>query len=124
MFNPKWQKPHRKRLRNESTSAEATLWLALKNKQLDGLRWRRQHGIGPYIVDFYCPGAKLAVELDGAVHSTPQAQDYDDARTHHLTASGVRVLRFENRAVFEQPDAVLAAIRTAATSPEASGATP
>ena len=122
MFNPKWQKSRRKRLRNASTSAESTLWLALKNKQVAGLRWRRQFGIGPYIVDFYCPSAKLAIELDGAVHASPEAQDYDDARTRHLAASGVRVLRFENRVVFEQPDALLAVIREAASSPpEASG---
>lgn len=119
MMNPKWQKPLRQRLRTESTSAESTLWLLLKGRKLDGMKWRRQHGIGPYIVDFYCPSARLAIELDGAVHDSPEAAEYDDARTRHLMASGVRVLRFENRVVFEQPTDVLQAIRSEAARPPA-----
>jgi very-short-patch-repair endonuclease len=62
----------RKALRNNLTSAEATLWLCLKNKQLEGKRFRRQFSIGNYIVDFYCPEQKLAIELDGQGHFTVQ----------------------------------------------------
>lgn len=112
--NPRWQRSRRRHLRTEGTSAEATLWTALKARRLGGFRWRRQFGIGPYIVDFYCPAARLVVELDGAVHDAPEARQYDDARTRFLRADGVRVLRFENRVVFEDPEGVKATILQAA----------
>ena len=64
-YNSKEQAPHRRALRNEGTSAEATLWLSLKGKQIEGMRWRRQFGVGPYILDFYCPQLRLCIELDG-----------------------------------------------------------
>ncbi len=82
----------------------------LQKRQMEGRKFRRQHGIGPYIVDFYCPAERLAVELDGAVHQNPWRQDYDDERTAFLRQYDIRVLRFENRKVFEQPDVVLQAI--------------
>ena len=65
-FNTKDQTLLRRELRNEGTAAEAVLWLLLKGKQLDGMRWRRQFGVGPYILDFYCPQLRLCIELDGA----------------------------------------------------------
>ncbi|OZC03550.1 endonuclease domain-containing protein [Rubricoccus marinus] len=121
-FNRKAQKPIRQHLRREATPAERALWTGLRNKAL-GVRFRRQHGVGRYVLDFYCPEVRLAVELDGAAHDSPEAQDYDDARTRWLGEThGIRVLRFENRTVFEQPDDVLAAIRRAvAEAPEVSG---
>jgi very-short-patch-repair endonuclease len=61
-------KPFRKKLRNNSTSAEATLWTYLKNRQLEGRKFRRQHSIGNYIADFYCPEEQLVIELDGEGH--------------------------------------------------------
>ena len=106
------QTPLRQHLRSDGTPAEAALWRALQRRQLGGLRFRRQFGIGPYITDFFCPEARLAVELDGAVHVAQR--DYDDARTRNLAVAGVRVIRFENRDVFEQLEVVLAAILAAA----------
>ena len=84
------------------------LWRALQRRQLGGLKFRRQFGVGPYILDFYCPEVHLAVELDGAVHDAQR--EYDDARTRNLETVGVRVIRFETRDVFERLDVVLAAI--------------
>ncbi|MEM8599252.1 MAG: endonuclease domain-containing protein [Bacteroidota bacterium] len=107
------QTPLRRYLRTHGTTAEATLWRALKNCQLAGRRFRRQHGIGAYIVDFYCPAERLAVELDGAPHFTPDGHVRDALRDRALAAAGVRVLRFESRMVFENPDAVLDTIRAA-----------
>ena len=104
------QTPARKRLRSHGTPAKAALWRLLKNRQLMGRRFRRQYGIGPYILDFCCPSERLAVELDGAVHEDPMARAYDDSRTAALAAEGLRVVRFENRRVFEEPEAVLAEI--------------
>ncbi|MEL6616014.1 MAG: endonuclease domain-containing protein, partial [Bacteroidota bacterium] len=104
------QKPIRKRLRQDATPAERRLWRIVRAKRLDGHKFRRQHGIGPYVLDFYCADAKLAIELDGAVHADPQRAAYDAERQRDLEALGVRVLRFENRAVTETPDVVAEAI--------------
>ena len=90
---------NRKELRNHSTSAEATLWKMLKGKQIAGLKFRRQHSVGPYILDFYCPQIKLAIELDGEVHN--RQQDYGEQRSYFLNrVEDIEVLRFENRTVF------------------------
>lgn len=102
----------RRELRNRGTSAEAVLWSLLKNKQLDGLKFRRQQSVGPYVVDFYCPTLQLAVELDGAVHDNPQSEEYDEARTKYLMQNGdITVLRFENKEVFCNQELIVAEIR-------------
>ena len=67
--NIKEQTTQRQELRNKGTAAEATLWHGLKGRQIEGMRWRRQFGVGPYILDFYCPQLHLCIELDGA-HTT------------------------------------------------------
>lgn len=103
-------KEYRRQLRSNGTSAEATLWLGLQKRQLRGRKFRRQHSIGPYILDFYCPAEKLAVELDGEVHNDVVRAEYDYGREQYLASLGVRVIRFENKMVFESPDEVLDAI--------------
>ncbi|SHI39243.1 Very-short-patch-repair endonuclease [Hymenobacter daecheongensis DSM 21074] len=107
------QKASRRQLRSNLTQAEALLWRALQRSQLAGRKFRRQHGIGPYIVDFYCAAEKLVIELDGAGHFTVSGEAYDVERTAYLTGLGLRVLRFENRLVLEQTDGVLAGIEAA-----------
>lgn len=89
----------------------------MSRRQLEGYRFRRQYGIGPYILDFCCPAVGLAIELDGAVHDSPAAQQYDAARTDALAAAGLRVLRFENRRVFEDLEGVLAEIAAVCGAP-------
>ena len=97
---------NRKELRNHSTSAEATLWKMLKGKQIAGLKFRRQHSVGPYILDFYCPQIKLAIELDGEVHN--RQQDYDEQRSYFLNrVEDIEVLRFENRTAFENSEQII-----------------
>jgi very-short-patch-repair endonuclease len=76
-------------------------------RQFLGLKFRRQHPLGRYIVDFYCAERRLAVELDGGQHFTVEGQAYDRRRTEYLAARGVRVLRFTNRELFEDTDRVL-----------------
>ena len=100
----------RRNLRNQLTPAEAKLWTYLQRAQLAGRKFRRQHSVGYYILDFYCASEKLAVELDGAVHDSEAAQTYDAERKIFLNAFGVNVLRFENYLVFENPEGVLAEI--------------
>src|SRR5687767_10747657 len=97
-------KPRRKALRNALTPAEACLWNALKDRQLDGRKFRRQHSVGQFILDFYCPSENLAVELDGAAHDSAEAQLRDEGRDAFLTTLGIRVVRYENRDVLKNKD--------------------
>ena len=111
IFNPKTSKAHRRELRRNLTPAEASLWRGLKGSNLEGKKFRRQHGIGPYIADFYCPESRLIVELDGAAHEGPLAGERDATRAAYLKELGIRVIRFENKAVFEDLELVLNSIR-------------
>jgi very-short-patch-repair endonuclease len=104
-------KPNRKRLRNLSTSAEAALWNMLKNKQLHGKKFRRQHSLDNYIVDFYCSTDKLIIELDGDPHGDYAQIQMDEKRDKELENKGYSVLRFENRFVFQDPDFVIKTIK-------------
>ena len=101
----------RRKLRAMLTPAEAKLWLLLQRSQLDGRKFRRQHGIGPYTVDFYCAAERLVIELDGAAHDSESAAAYDEIRDRFLDSAGYAVIRFENRQVFENPDGVLHQIK-------------
>jgi very-short-patch-repair endonuclease len=85
-----------KDLRKNATEPERRLWFLLRGKQMAHLRFRRQQPIGPYIVDFYCPTAKLVIELDGDQHGIGDAIAYDFARTKWLEERGYRVLRIAN----------------------------
>ena len=109
--NKKYLAKFRKELRNNPTKAESMLWKALRKKQLEGRKFRRQHSLGNYIVDFFCPQEKLIIELDGHVHNNFVNEEYDFKRTQQLQEFGFRVLRFENHLVFEQLDMVLDAIK-------------
>lgn len=97
----------RKELRRRLTPAEASFWKVLKGKKFGDRKFRRQHSVGKYVLDFYCPEEKLAVGLDGKVHYNEVADEYDYKRRLYLQDQGIRVLRFENKWVFEEPDWVL-----------------
>lgn len=107
IHNRKYLKAYRKSLRNNLTSAEATLWKSLQRKQLHGKKFRRQHSIKNFIVDFYCASEKIIIELDGAYHFEFAQQNYDDERTQILESFGLKVIRFENELVFENLEGVL-----------------
>ncbi|MGI9550890.1 MAG: endonuclease domain-containing protein [Aurantibacter sp.] len=111
LHNRKYLKNFRKELRNDPTKAESMLWKAIQRKQLKGRKFRRQQSIGNYIVDFYCPSEQLIVELDGVVHENTVNKEYDFKRTQELEKLGFKLLRFENKVVFEQLDMVLDAIQ-------------
>jgi very-short-patch-repair endonuclease len=100
--------------RDHLTPAEARLWEAIRNKQLEGLRFRRQHAVETFIFDFYCPACKLVLEVDGSVHDSPDAKEHDAERDVWVQAHGYRVLRIRNEEVFEDLPKVLALIRRAA----------
>ncbi len=95
----------RKYLRNNSTPAECELWNYLKGKRICNLKFRRQHSISNYILDFYCPQLKLAIELDGEYHV--YNEEYDILRDKKLNILGITTLRYENLMVFEHPDVII-----------------
>ena len=88
----------RKELRNNSTPQESTLWWYLKGKNL-GVKFRRQHSIGGYILDFYCAENKLIIEIDGNIHDNFEAREYDSVRDKLFVDLGCKVLRFSNNDV-------------------------
>ncbi|MGE8445961.1 MAG: endonuclease domain-containing protein [Comamonas sp.] len=102
-------------LRQSPTTAEQVLWRHLRNRQLAGTKFRRQHPLGPYILDFVCLAQGLVVEVDGGQHADLQAQGYDRQRTVWLRQQGLRVLRFWNHEVVQQTNEVLAHVLQALT---------
>jgi very-short-patch-repair endonuclease len=108
--NRDYLSPRRKTLRHGLTSAEANLWISLKNGKLRGRKFRRQHSIENYILDFYCPSEKPAIELDGEGHFHESRQISDSERTLFLRTLGIRVLRFENKLIFDDLEWVLTVI--------------
>ena len=101
----------RRVLRRQTTDAERLLWRLLRTRQFWGLKFRRQHPVGPCIVDLYCAECRLAVELDGGQHFTVDGLMYDGRRTEYLAAHGVCVVRFTNRELFENTDGLLERLR-------------
>jgi very-short-patch-repair endonuclease len=91
-------------LRHDSTPPEQLLWLALRNGQIGGLKFRRQHPIGPYVADFYCHGIGLVVEVDGMSHDDKIRQDAE--KTTYIGGQGLRILRVTNDDVMRDLDAV------------------
>ena len=110
MYNHKYLKEIRKKLRNNATSAEAFLWKYLSKSKLQGRKFRRQQSIENFVVDFYCPFEKLIIELDGEYHNRPEAMEKDLKRDKRLEKLGFTVLRFENKLVFDDLDGVLKTI--------------
>ena len=100
-----------KELRKSLTPEEAILWTQLKAHKLNGSKWRKQHPLEPYILDFYCPSAKLCIELDGNDHYTYQGAKEDEIRTKFLNGKGIRVIRFENRLIWDNLQGVLDIIK-------------
>ncbi|MRT94887.1 DUF559 domain-containing protein [Ancylomarina sp. 16SWW S1-10-2] len=103
---------YRKKLRRRSTAAESTLWKTIKNKQIENLKFRRQHSIGNYIADFYCPEIRLIIELDGASHDNYLSEEKDIVRDRTLEEYNCTIIRFENRYVYEFLEEIIEAIKT------------
>ena len=97
-------------LRNNLSKAEAVLWKHLSNRQMCGFKFRRQHGFDQYVVDFYCPELKLAIEIDGESHFQPGAKEYDHEREECIKSFGVKIVRFQNADVYQNLNGVLEAI--------------
>ena len=111
------QKEFRQELRSHGTTTEAMLWSELKGRKLKGRKFRRQAGFGRYVADLYCPDEQLVVEVDGSAHQMPGAEYHDEIRDAFLKSLGVRVLRFDNKDVLDDLDAVLDEIARHFTEP-------
>ncbi|MBI2067458.1 MAG: endonuclease domain-containing protein [Deltaproteobacteria bacterium] len=107
VFNNPILKDRRRQLRQDQTDAERLLWRLIRNKNLKGLKFWRQYSVGPYILDFYCPSQRLAVELDGGQHAEQFIIEYDQERTDFLKSRSIRVLRFWNSEFLTNPEGVL-----------------
>ncbi len=94
-------------LRKNMTNEEKYLWRQLRNRQMKGLKFRRQHPVDIFILDFYCHECRLAVEVDGEIHQTPDQKEWDENRTFELNEFGITVLRFTNEDVWNHMKDVL-----------------
>jgi very-short-patch-repair endonuclease len=108
-------------LRHSMTPAEKELWHHLRNNQLNGYSFRRQHPISIFIVDFFCYSAKLVIEVDGAVHLDPQKKERDHERTEYMRQLGITLLRFRNDEVLNSIDDVLRRISNVLDQPDHNG---
>lgn len=106
IYNHKIQKSFRQQLRNRATEPELRIWQRVKSCQL-GFKFRRQHGIGPYVVDFYVPQKKIVIEIDGDSHFDETARLTDHLRDKYLRQHGHKVLRFTNLQVMQELDGVM-----------------
>ena len=118
LYNQPIQTEKRRDLRNHATRSERLLWTQLKSKQLSGFKFRRQHGVGPYILDFFCPEAKLAIEIDGSSHDSDDAKTKDQRRQAFIEEFGIRFLRFKDTELFENPNKVLERIEKELNRPQ------
>ena len=119
IINLDYLKDFRRSLRKRLTPAEAALWSLLKNRQAFGLRFRRQTSMKNFIVDFYCPGIRMIIELDGEPHFTQEQADKDQKRDNELIALGFKVFQYENLVVFDHPDFIFDDIKSLIQPPPA-----
>ena len=110
LYNKTSEKDKRQSLRNNTSPAEQLVWARLKGKQIENCKFRRQYSVGAFVVDFYAVEIKLAIEIDGDIHFTDGAEVADRERQSFIESSGIRFLRFTNRQVYEELDAVIEAI--------------
>ncbi|OGY43807.1 MAG: hypothetical protein A3B89_03780 [Candidatus Buchananbacteria bacterium RIFCSPHIGHO2_02_FULL_40_13] len=121
IFNRYNRRSIRKNLRNKLTFYEIILWSKLKNRQINNRKFRRQHGIGNYIVDFFCPELKLVIEVDGANHSFDEkSEQYDTERKKYIESQGIKVIRFGNNEIKDNLIGVLEVVykETSANHPK------
>lgn len=100
-------KKRRRELRRNQSDAEGAFWAKVRNKQFFGMKFFRQYSVGPYVLDFYCPTLRLAVELDGGQHNQSNNRQHDAVRSDYLKAQGIDVMRFWNNEVLIDIESVL-----------------
>jgi very-short-patch-repair endonuclease len=104
---------HAREMRKEPTRSEDRIWSWLRNRRFGNYKFRRQHPLGDYILDFYCAELKICIELDGAVHEIDAVAERDKERTRYLERQGIEVLRLENEELIRDPDTVIDCVQWA-----------
>lgn len=117
IYNDQILKTRRKELRKSGTDSERLLWKHLRNKQFYKIKFLRQYSVGPYILDFYCPSSRLAIELDGGGHAEDDQKIYDLDRTRYLRDKDIKIIRFWNADVIKNTEAVLEKIKNKLKTP-------
>jgi len=110
IFTQNKQKEKRRLLRQQMTKAEILLWVELKDRKILGYKFRRQFSIGFYVLDFYCPVLRLAIEVDGATHATGEEIEYDKNRQSEIENLGIKFLRFNNFDIYTNKENVIESI--------------
>lgn len=110
LYNSNINKDLRKKLRNSLGLPEIILWRELKGLKL-GKKFRRQYGVGSYVLDFYCPELRIGIELDGNTHDNQKAYVYDQQRTEFIKSQNIKIIRFQNKDVLNNLDSVIEEIK-------------
>lgn len=103
-YNKKELKETRRLLRKNQTYTEKIVWMYLRNRQMDGYKFRRQYSVDKFVIDFYCPKLKLAIEIDGSIHNEPDQKEYDIKRQEHLESFRIKFLRLTNEEIDGNPN--------------------
>jgi very-short-patch-repair endonuclease len=116
IYNRTSMKERRRQLRHNLTPEERLLWSRLRHKRILGIRFWRQYSVGRYVLDFYAPAIRLAIELDGMHHMEHSTQEYDNQRNEYITSADITVIRFQNKEILHNMNHVIVQItRVAAT---------
>jgi very-short-patch-repair endonuclease len=103
-YNKKELKETRRHLRKNKTYTEKIVWMYLRDRQMDGYKFRRQYSVDQFVIDFYCPKLKLAIEIDGSIHNEPDQKEYDVKRQEYLETFGIKFLRLTNEEIDSNPN--------------------
>ena len=103
-FNKRIELEKRRKLRKDETYVEKIMWVHFRNRQILGYKFRRQYSVDHFVIDFYCPELKLAIEIDGDVHENPEQKDYDKARQKYLEEFGIKFIRIKNEEFLGNPN--------------------
>lgn len=115
-FNKTEMKDRRRELRANTTRSEELMWIFLRNRNTKRQKFRRQYSVDSYIIDFYCPSLKLALEIDGDIHDLEDQKKYDAERQKHIEAFGIRFLRIKNEDIINDMDRVMKKVEDIITS--------
>jgi very-short-patch-repair endonuclease len=110
LYNKVSERDKRRSLRTNMPQAEGLVWARLRDRQVEGYKFRRQYSVGAFVVDFYCPELKLAIEIDGPSHRMDGVPEYDAQRQLFLEGKGITVLRVTNARVYQDLDAAIGLI--------------
>ena len=110
-YNKQSEKSNRRRLRQKSTEAEKLLWQKLKGRKFLGLKFRRQYSVAQFVLDFYCPEKKTAIELDGKIHDKKDIKNHDENRDGYIEGFKIKIIRIKNDKIIDDIDSVLEYIK-------------